>query len=48
MNYTVIFDGEKTNSDIKTTPIRFKGKSIFSVTRNLIFEITSVKSNRGC
>jgi len=22
MNYTVIFDGEKNNPDIKTTPIR--------------------------
>ena len=22
MNYTVIFDGEKINSDIKTTPIK--------------------------
>jgi len=30
--------GEKTNSDIKTTPIPILGKIIFSVTRNLLFE----------
>ena len=39
MNYTVIFDGEKINSDIKTIPIGVKGKSVFSVTRNLNLEI---------
>ena len=43
----MIFLTEKTNPDIKTTPIGVKGKSVFSVTRNLIFEITSVKSNRS-
>jgi len=30
---------EKIDLDIKTIPIGVKGKSVFSVTRNLIFEI---------
>ena len=29
MNYTVIFDGEKINSDIKTTPIPLLEKKYF-------------------
>ena len=39
--------GEKIDSDIKTTPIRVQMKSSFSVTRNLIIEITPARFNRS-